>query len=68
MSADAIEIRAINKAEDLGHKVDTDPPAAFTAARRWTCTKCGDSVLAYGSNIYGSAVDRYCGAAEDSND
>ncbi len=57
---DMIEIEAIGKAVQLGHDVEVDPPAACTAARRWTCKRCGDAVLAYGTNIYGSASKEPC--------
>ena len=51
---------AIERARAQGHAVESDPPAGMTAARRWTCTVCGNAVLVYGSNIYGSAVDQTC--------
>lgn len=51
---------AVAKAVEKGHTVKPDPPAAMTAARRWTCTRCGDSVLDYLGNVYGGAVDRTC--------
>lgn len=51
---------AVQRAQANGHAVEWDPPEGITAARRWTCTVCGDAVLKYGSNIYGGAIDRTC--------
>lgn len=51
---------AVTRAEALGHWVEHDPPAAMTAARRWTCARCGAAVLDYLGNIYGSAVEKMC--------
>jgi len=51
---------ATAKATANGHTVEWDPPASLTAARRWTCTRCGDAVLDYNGNVYGGAVDRTC--------
>lgn len=42
------------------HTLEWDPPAALTAAKRWTCTACGYAVLDYDGNIYGSAVINPC--------
>lgn len=43
-----------------GHVLEWDPPAALTAARRWTCTECGDAVLINGDVVYGSATREKC--------
>lgn len=51
---------AVRRANARGHAVENDPPAAMTAAKRWTCVKCGATVLDYRGNIYGSAVERDC--------
>ncbi len=51
---------AVAKAAEKGHTVQWDPPWGMTAARRWTCTRCGDAVLDYCGNVYGGAVDRTC--------
>ena len=51
---------AVAKAQELGHTVEWDPPAALTRARRWTCTCCGATVLDYCGNVYGSAVEMTC--------
>jgi hypothetical protein len=50
------------QAIDRGHRPEWDPPAALTAAERWTCPYCGDAVLRYGNVIYGSATERDCPA------
>lgn len=55
--------KPITVAESLGHTVESDPPAAITAAERWTCTKCGDAVLRYRDVIYGSASAKECTGA-----
>lgn len=55
--------RAIEIATEQGHTIESDPPAAMTAARRWTCTVCDAAILDYNGNIYGSAKDRRCQAA-----
>jgi hypothetical protein len=44
-----------------GHDLAIDPPSGMTAAERWTCKVCGDEVLRYGSNVYGSVTERTCG-------
>lgn len=54
---------ASKKATDLGHAPVWDPPAAMTAALRWTCP-CGATVLDYNGNVYGSATTRRCAHAE----
>lgn len=54
------EERAVVLATERGHKVEHDPPAGMTAARRWTCVTCGDAVIDYLGNIYGGAIDRTC--------
>lgn len=51
------------KATDLGHAPVWDPPAAMTAALRWTCP-CGATVLDYRGNVYGSATEQACTRAE----
>lgn len=51
---------APRRAEALGHEPESDPPFGMTRAERWTCTRCGDAVLKYNDNIYGSAVDEVC--------
>jgi hypothetical protein len=53
---------AVTKATELGHTVEWDPPAALSAARRWTCTACGSAVIDYNGNIYGSATEITCEA------
>jgi len=47
------------RATDHGHQPEWDPPAAMTAALRWTCP-CGATVLDYQGNVYGSATERDC--------
>lgn len=47
------------EATRLGHCPTWDPPAAMTAAKRWTCG-CGHAVLDYCGNVYGSAVEIEC--------
>lgn len=47
-------------ANERGHTVEPDPPHDLSRAQRWTCTRCGDAVLKYAANIYGSAVERDC--------
>ncbi len=51
---------APKRATDLGHTPEWDPPAAMTAALRWTCTECGATVIDYCGNVYGSATERGC--------
>ena len=48
------------RAEGWGHHLVWDPPAALTAARRWTCDdpRCGATVIDYRGNVYGSAVEK----------
>lgn len=46
-----------------GHDLHWDPPAAMTAALRWTCP-CGDAAIRYGTNEYGSATERPCTLTE----
>lgn len=43
-----------------GHTLEWDPPAAMTAADRWTCTVCGRAALRYSGNEYGGAVSNPC--------
>jgi hypothetical protein len=45
---------------DNGHNLVWDPPAALTAARRWTCQDCGATAIRYNDNEYGSAVENIC--------
>lgn len=49
-------------ATDLGHTPVWDPPAAMTAALRWTCP-CSATVLDYRGNVYGSATEKPCAHA-----
>lgn len=51
---------AVLAAESMGHDVAWDPPAALTAARRWTCTRCPATVIDYNGNVYGSATTTQC--------
>jgi hypothetical protein len=46
-------------ARQLGHEPVWDPPAAMTAAKRWTCS-CRCAVLDYRGTVYGSAIERRC--------
>ena len=55
---------AVVKATGLGHTVEWNPPAAITAARRWTRTACGSAVLDYDGRIYGSATEITCEASQ----
>jgi hypothetical protein len=48
------------QAVDLDHDLEWDPPAAMTAAKRWTCRACGSTVLDYLGNVYGSAAEQAC--------
>lgn len=48
-----------------GHDMDYDPPHAITAYRRYTCGRCGDSVLYNGERVYGGAVERTCDEATE---
>lgn len=50
------------KGEADGHDLEWDPPAAMTAARRWTCRTCGNAVIDYCGNVYGSATEQPCGS------
>lgn len=50
---------AVSRAKEMGHDVKVDSPATMTAAHRWTCA-CGDAVLLYNGNIYGSATTAPC--------
>lgn len=45
-----------------GHVMEWDPPAALTAAQRWTCINngCGATVIRYGERVYGSATEKTC--------
>jgi hypothetical protein len=49
----------VRLAEEQGHTVTWDPGPI----ERWTCDRCGNAVLRYGTNIYGSAVTEPCVAA-----
>jgi hypothetical protein len=51
---------AVVAATDKGHVVAWDPPAGLTAARRWTCTRCGNAVLDYQGDVYGGALQITC--------
>jgi hypothetical protein len=51
---------AVERAEEFGHSVVSDPPWGMTAAMRWTCKVCDATVLDYCGNIYSSAVERRC--------
>lgn len=44
----------------LGHVLVWDPPAAFTATKRWTCRECRRAVLVCGPTVYGSATTERC--------
>jgi hypothetical protein len=48
-----------------GHVLENDPPAAMTAAQRWTCKTCGDAVLRYESIVYGGATERTCDESQE---
>lgn len=45
-----------------GHDLAWDPPAAMTAARRWTCRRrdCGAAAIRYEANEYGTACEQTC--------
>lgn len=45
-----------------GHNLAWDPPAAMTAALRWTCRHydCGAAAVRYEGNEYGSATEQTC--------
>jgi hypothetical protein len=47
-----------------GHTLEWDPPAAMTAALRWTCSDCESSVIDYRGNVYGSATEKTCEQAK----
>jgi hypothetical protein len=51
---------AVIKAEQLGHALEYDPPAAITAVYRWTCKNCGAAALVNGTVAYGSALTEAC--------
>lgn len=51
---------AVAAATEKGHTIEWDPPAALTAARRWTCRRCGNAVLDYQGNVYGGALQITC--------
>lgn len=48
------------KGKSDSHTLQWDPPAALTAALRWTCTECGAALLDYQGTIYGSATEHDC--------
>ncbi len=52
--------RPITMAEELGHRVESDPPWGLTAVERWTCTACGEAVLRNRDVIYGNAAKDPC--------
>jgi hypothetical protein len=41
------------------HVFEIDPPTG-SRADRWTCTNCGDAVIAHGTTVYGAATKRAC--------
>lgn len=48
-------------ANRLGHALEReDPSNDLSSVTRWTCTKCGRSVLKCGANYYGSATETLC--------
>jgi hypothetical protein len=49
---------AVEEAEANGHEMEWDPPAALTAAERWTCKSCGATALDYRGTVYGEAVEK----------
>lgn len=51
---------AVAEAAEKGHTVEWDPPPGLNAARRWTCTRCGNAVLDYRGNVYGGALQITC--------
>lgn len=53
----------IERANALGHSVESDAPHGLSRAERWTCPKCGLAVLRYAGNVYGSALEDTCGAS-----
>lgn len=58
------------RAEELGHVLEADPPWGLTRTRRLTCIECGSAVLAYpGNNVpYGSAYERVCPSLFDTTE
>ena len=48
------------RAVDNGHDLEWDPPAAMTAALRWTCRACGASAIDPLGNEYGDAIHDTC--------
>lgn len=48
------------RAIELGHALEWDPPAALTAAMRWTCVICTATAIDYCGNHYGSATEGTC--------
>lgn len=52
---------AVKLAELNEHRMQDDPPHSLSKAVRYTCTKCGKSVLSYeGGNAYGTAITEGC--------
>jgi hypothetical protein len=52
---------ALDRAEIVhGHAIEDDSPGGLSRVQRWTCGRCGDAVLRYGGNTYGSALDTPC--------
>jgi hypothetical protein len=63
------ETRAVlDRAEFVhGHVIEDDSPGGLSRVQRWTCGRCGDAILRYGSNVYGSALDTPCAAITTTN-
>ncbi|RZT87541.1 hypothetical protein EV383_4466 [Pseudonocardia sediminis] len=50
-----------------GHDVSTDPPAAMSSMRRWTCSRCSRAVLVRpNGTAYGSAYSEVCSGGDHS--
>lgn len=50
----------VARAATMGHYVE--PLDGDRGIGRWVCRRCDAVVIAYGTSIYGSAVERSCGA------
>lgn len=52
----------VDRAAELGHTLEADPPGGISRARRMTCSTCGGAVLVYPGNPvpYGSAYTTIC--------
>lgn len=48
------------KGNSAAHALEWDPPAALTAALRWTCTRCYATLIDYHGNVYGDAISDPC--------